>query len=699
VPVNAGDDVDQLQKAEGLRGALTRTGIGGLADLRNVYGALQTGSAFDEYFHTADLRAPSGRFGWYAIPRLGVFLWRLRSFPVGPGTPVPVTGCPDWFTFDPTGRDVPLFAASRTLGVCAAWTSPNAAEVAGPITQVMLDTSLEAANEKDALYPQPITVFSPFPPPEEVVPVTRLLIRPERGRFKVKTGCSPDPFPAPYWASYRYGFSSAIGAGPTDRRLDTLPVATPDPQSPVSGGGLALSGLMLTSGTVTIGDSLTYTAVPDLIANGALTIRGANQLRPVLRIQSDWTITGVNGQLNLDGLLNSGADLVLAGSFDSVTISCSTLDPGSTPATTSPQGVTSPPLSPPLSPSSPPGLASAAFALAADGRPLVPSRIWVEGTVRTLTIDRSILASVRTRDRGLIETLIISNSILQAIRTASGPLTVDQIKDPGRLLRILAAADDPVSRRLRALSPALDAALGPRLSPPPLGSPPTVVSLDAVVAALNSLFVSQSIYDRAAFAQVALSAATQTLLDSPPSGPPGSPPLTDLVKLNRYLLEDAYPIELADACIATANGTVALRRTTVMGRLAVHELDASESILQDLAVVDDAQQGCVRFSAWTQGSVLPRKYESVSIAQLAPLFTSERYGEPGYAQLHQGVDSAILPVPSGGPPQNTIFSGAQNGAEMGAFAREGNPIKESALLIKYQEFMPAGLVPVLVYVT
>ena len=52
---------------------------------------------------------------------------------------------------------------------------------------------------------------------------------------------------------------------------------------------------------------------------------------------------------------------------------------------------------------------------------------------------------------------------------------------------------------------------------------------------------------------------------------------------------------------------------------------------------------------------------------------------------------------SGATP--TIAAGAQNGAEMGAFAREMNPIKERGLLIKYQEFMPAGLVAVLVYVT
>ena len=628
-----------------------------------------------------------------------MFLWRLQSFPVGPVTPVPVLGCPDWFTFDPTGRDIPLFAASRKLGACAAWTSPDAAEVAGLITQTMFDTSVTPPNQKDALYSQPISVFSPFPPPGETVPITRLLIRPERGRFMVEPDGSPDPYPGPYWASYNYGFSSAIGASPTDRRLDTIAIATPSPPQTVTGGGTALSGLAQTTGTLTLGDSVTYTVIADLVANGALTIRAANQMRPVLRIESDWTITGANGQLALDGLLLSGADVILAGSFDQVTLSCSTLDPGNTPANR--QGIASPALSPPPASSSPnSAFANGAFAIAADGRPLTPTRIWVEGTVRAMTIDRCILASVRTRDAGLIETLAISNSILQAIPTASGVFTVDQLRDPLRFIRLLSAADDPVSQHLRALSPTLDAALGPRVSPPlATGSPPGVASVNAVLAALDLLMAAESIYDPAAFAHVPLSAATEQLLGPQVLTSPASPPHPDLVSLNRHLLEDAYPLELADCCIAMADGTVQLTRVTVMGRLAVHELNASESILQDLAVVDDLQQGCVRFCAWSDGSQLPRKYESVRINQLAALFTSDRFGDPGYAQLRSGVDSAILPAASTAAKQNTISAGAQAGSEMGAFAREGNPIKESALLIKYQEFMPAGLVPVIVYVT
>ena len=36
---------------------------------------------------------------------------------------------------------------------------------------------------------------------------------------------------------------------------------------------------------------------------------------------------------------------------------------------------------------------------------------------------------------------------------------------------------------------------------------------------------------------------------------------------------------------------------------------------------------------------------------------------------------------------------------MGAYARDKTPIKARALLIKFQEYMPAGLVPVPIAVT
>ncbi len=112
-------------------------------------------------------------------------------------------------------------------------------------------------------------------------------------------------------------------------------------------------------------------------------------------------------------------------------------------------------------------------------------------------------------------------------------------------------------------------------------------------------------------------------------------------------------------------------------------------------LVEDMQHGCVRFSAWSSGSVLPRQYESVEVTPQSPIFTARVFAQPGYAQLLSNADRAILTGAAGA----TISAGAQNGSEMGAFAGEKNPIKVRSLLIKYEEFMPLGLAPVLIDVT
>ena len=90
----------------------------------------------------------------------------------------------------------------------------------------------------------------------------------------------------------------------------------------------------------------------------------------------------------------------------------------------------------------------------------------------------------------------------------------------------------------------------------------------------------------------------------------------------------------------------------------------------------------------------------MSITQSAPLFTSISFGQPAYAQLLPDADAQILPqtTPSTAP-RNSISAGAADGSEMGAYARDKNPIRQQALLLKLQEYMPAGLVPVMIDVT
>ncbi len=95
---------------------------------------------------------------------------------------------------------------------------------------------------------------------------------------------------------------------------------------------------------------------------------------------------------------------------------------------------------------------------------------------------------------------------------------------------------------------------------------------------------------------------------------------------------------------------------------------------------------------------VPRQYECVAIPQSAPLFISIDSAQAGYAQLLPTADLQRPPSQSMTPP-NTILAGAEDGSEMGAYARDKNPIRAQALLLKLQEYMPANLVPVIVSVT
>ena len=139
---------------------------------------------------------------------------------------------------------------------------------------------------------------------------------------------------------------------------------------------------------------------------------------------------------------------------------------------------------------------------------------------------------------------------------------------------------------------------------------------------------------------------------------------------------------------------VQLERATVLGRIRCEVLHASECLLDDLVVVDDQQAGCIRFTRYELGSVLPRRYQSVpDDAQaaacrlpgrcLAPVFSSRRFGRPDYAQLGTTAPAELL-------------TASEGRAEVGAFASALNSIRLGNLLIKLQEFMPVSLSSVVI---
>jgi hypothetical protein len=170
--------------------------------------------------------------------------------------------------------------------------------------------------------------------------------------------------------------------------------------------------------------------------------------------------------------------------------------------------------------------------------------------------------------------------------------------------------------------------------------------------------------------------------------------------------EAAWPLALADLALGLSEGTVSLSRCTVLGPTYTHRLAASESILDDLATVEDPQTGCVRFTAYTANSNLHQPYRSVQIPARAPLFESHSFGQPDYAKLRSDADAWILAPGNGGSGCScgcagadgahaaTILAGAQNRSEMGVYCLEAIPLKRRGLALKFEEYAPIGQLPV-----
>ncbi len=162
--------------------------------------------------------------------------------------------------------------------------------------------------------------------------------------------------------------------------------------------------------------------------------------------------------------------------------------------------------------------------------------------------------------------------------------------------------------------------------------------------------------------------------------------------------------------------SASLERVTLFGRSFFRKLPlASEVIFTETVVVDELQQGCVRFSFVPHPSLTPRRHRcqpdfaiarqiereeqdgvvtparraeitALARARIVPAFTSIHYGDPAYAQLHLNAPLEIR-------------TGAGDGSEMGAFCHLKQPQRETNLRIRLDEYLPFGLEPGLIYIT
>ena len=166
---------------------------------------------------------------------------------------------------------------------------------------------------------------------------------------------------------------------------------------------------------------------------------------------------------------------------------------------------------------------------------------------------------------------------------------------------------------------------------------------------------------------------------------------------NRFLslvISDSVIDGLDGDAIRAEDVKIKLQASTIFGMTNVLSLEAENSIFTGTVIAKRGQEGCVRFCYLPMDSQTPRRYRCLPELALkdvndllvktnfsktmAPSFTSEHYGHPGYAQLSQTTPEGIR-------------LGAEDGQEMGVFNILKQSQREDNLLSCMDEYLRFGL--------
>ncbi len=170
-----------------------------------------------------------------------------------------------------------------------------------------------------------------------------------------------------------------------------------------------------------------------------------------------------------------------------------------------------------------------------------------------------------------------------------------------------------------------------------------------------------------------------------------------------------------DAAIEASETPLEVQECTIFGKVRGFRIDASNCIFNDKIHTQRRQEGCIRFSYAPPDSTLPRRFRCLPeleisrqvqeagrrgplsprargiisqgiLCWLRPAFSSTQYRNCDYAQLRQSCPSSIT-------------TGAEDGAEMGAFHYLQQPHREANLRAAFDEYLRLGLEAGILYVT
>ncbi len=303
-------------------------------------------TAFDSVAHTVDVRHIDTDLGKYNIKNIGIYLWRLQSYPLTLSPLVAVA--PGRYFFSPLQHDMPLFNKPVIEEEITHLAEPL--NVPHLIGRRVMDKELLAyygQGKSIMIYQNSDGDGTPEAVPEQMIHVCCLadangnwinepideaidpmnapnefrkmvVIDPASGRLAIP----PHMVAAAVnlWATFHYGFSANTSGGAYERAsaFDTQltpVVSVSDPQSIQT----ALNGLN-GQGVVEIIDSARYQEALSIQVNveERIELRAANEHRPLISLNEDWDISGLvptgeeeGGVVTLDGLLIAGGAVVV----------------------------------------------------------------------------------------------------------------------------------------------------------------------------------------------------------------------------------------------------------------------------------------------------------------------------------------------------------------------------------------------------
>ncbi len=295
---------------------------------------------FETLNHTLEVRRIASLRGKYAIPNVGLCLWRIGAYKSTEATAFEAGT--RRYTFDPLGRSLPLY--SQPLPETAIEHLAERVNVPMPISRRTLAVhkelyygpSLSARVNGADIGADEVDVcnLSDVAGGWAHTPRSTYAVDPVLGRLALPDSVPDSPAPD-VRVSFNYGFSADLGGGEYDRAgtlddelrpLTRVPTLQPDLQT-------ALDDLGGT-GAVELVDNVARTLAPrspdsiHVAADGRIELRAADQRRPLLRLTGEITVAGDTGaELTLDGLLIAGAAIVVRGDLNRLTLRHCTLVP------------------------------------------------------------------------------------------------------------------------------------------------------------------------------------------------------------------------------------------------------------------------------------------------------------------------------------------------------------------------------------